>query len=205
MSFDIDWNFIARQEGEAVTTGYVPMNAQGAVFGQSGVTIATGFDIGQHSISDLNRLFGQHPDIIALLTPYVGLKRMRAVEALRAQPLTITDAQASIIDRAVKTAKARAIATTYDAAVASTFRPTRQQRTAPTFRSLPREAQTVIMSVAFQYGSLPTRTPTFWRYAVQQDWRSMERELRNFGDEYTSRRIREADYLLPLNMARASN
>lgn len=205
MSFNIDWNFIARQEGNAVTTGYVPMNAQGQVFGQSGVTIATGFDIGQHSNNDLNRLFGQHPGIIAALSPYVGLKRTRAVEALQAQPLTITDAQAATIDRAVKTAKAQTIATTYDAAVASTFQPTRQQRTAPTFRSLPREAQTVIMSVAFQYGSLPTRTPTFWRYAVQQDWISMERELRNFGDAYASRRIREADYLSALNMARASH
>jgi hypothetical protein len=44
--------------------GYVPTN-------NSGVTIGRGFDIGQHSVTDLERM-GLDTDVIALLTPYVG-------------------------------------------------------------------------------------------------------------------------------------
>ena len=44
--------------------GYVPSN-------NSGVTIGRGFDIGQHSVTDLERM-GLDSEVISLLTPYVG-------------------------------------------------------------------------------------------------------------------------------------
>ena len=44
--------------------GYVPTN-------NSGVTIGRGFDVGQHSVTDLERM-GLDSDVISLLTPYVG-------------------------------------------------------------------------------------------------------------------------------------
>jgi len=74
-------------------TGYVPTNA-------SGVTIGRGFDIGQHSITDLERM-GLSSEMLAKLTPYVGKKNeqgrfvpkvgAKARAALKKDPLTIED------------------------------------------------------------------------------------------------------------------
>ena len=199
MTFSIDWAFIGRLEGKAITTGYVPQNAStGQALGQSGVTIATGFDIGQHDEAYLARVFGEGTDLYDLLSPHAGLKRSAAIDHLAKNPLTVTDVQAAAIDKAVKTDKATQIARAYDAAVMGTG----DRRLKP-FRQLPREAQTVIMSVAFQYGNLARATPTFWRHVVAQDWPATYRELSNFGDQYGSRRRQEAQYLRPLTLTKA--
>lgn len=195
MSFDIDWAFIGRLEGAGRRDGYVPRDAAGRVEGQSGVTIATGFDIGQHDQRELDALFGAGSDLARAFAPYAELRRAAAVEALERRPLMLTAEQVVRVDRVVKARKATALARAYDAAVAA-----RRDRRLATFRALPREAQTVVASVAFQYGTdLARAAPTFWRHAVAQDWAAVERELRAFGDRYPTRRRREADYLAPLS------
>lgn len=74
------------------TTGYVPTN-------NSGVTIGRGFDIGQHSITDLERM-GLSSAMLSKLTPYVGSYKegkfvaktgAKARAALSREPLTIKD------------------------------------------------------------------------------------------------------------------
>ena len=42
----INWKFIGKLEGEGVETGYVPTDNNGKIIGTSGVTIATGVDLG---------------------------------------------------------------------------------------------------------------------------------------------------------------
>ena len=66
--------------------------------------------------------------------------------------------------------------------------------TKETFTNLTKGQQTVIASVGFQYGSF-SRTPTFIKHAVNGDWKLMEKELRNFNDDFHTRRLKEADYL----------
>ena len=63
------------------------------------------------------------------------------------------------------------------------------------FAQLPAPMQTVIASVAFQYGDLASRTPKFWAQVVARDWSSALANLRNFGDSYGTRRRKEADLL----------
>ena len=48
----IDYKFISDLEGGSKTTGYVPA----ASVSKSGITIATGFDLGQRNESDLKSL-----------------------------------------------------------------------------------------------------------------------------------------------------
>jgi hypothetical protein len=48
----IDYSFLSDLEGGRTTIGYVPA----AAVSKSGVTIATGFDLGQRSEADLKRL-----------------------------------------------------------------------------------------------------------------------------------------------------
>ena len=54
----VDYAFIRNHEGAAVLNGYVPQKKDGTVIGKSGVTIASGFDLGQQNSYDLNRIFG---------------------------------------------------------------------------------------------------------------------------------------------------
>src|SRR5215216_283993 len=73
---EVDWDFIDEREG-VHTTGYVPNGSNRRPDANSGVTIATGFDLGRRSVDDLRRL-GLDDDLVALLTPYLGLRGQAA-------------------------------------------------------------------------------------------------------------------------------
>ena len=101
----------------------------------------------------------------------------------------LTGEEADQLDQAVKADALGAIASNYNEATGDN----------PRFEELPPEAQTVIASVGFQYGAdLETATPSFWNAVTTQDWRGAVDELRNFGDNFPSRRDREADVLEPI-------
>ncbi len=179
----IDWQFIARQEGGQQLSAYIPASGSG----KSGVTIATGFDIGQRSSAEIQRLPLPATLTIKLL-PYAGLKGQRAAAALRHQPLRISKSDADSIDRFIRKSVIGRLEKAYNSSIAATDNIKR-------FSQLPKEAQTVITSVAFQYGNLARRTPKFWRHVIAQNWNAAVRELENFGDDFPSRRKREAAFL----------
>lgn len=169
---NIDWNFILEQEGFRLK-GYVP-NPEGS---DSGVTIASGFDLGARSVSDLK---GLSKEIIDLLTPYLGIKGASADEV--ASNLVVSDEQAKTINEFAKKKELGLLKKRWKA------------KTGQSFDDLPMREATVITSVAFQYGNLATETPNFWRQVTSGDWDGAVGNLRNFGDAYGSRRNREADY-----------
>lgn len=173
----VDFDFISGLEGACVTSAYVP-DARGS---KSGVTIATGFDLGARNKSDLIKLM-LSPALIDLLTPYLGLQGVQALQYVEAHPVSITVEQAKEIDTAVKNQVIIKLMRKYrdDARIA--------------YSDLPNCWQTVIASVEFQYGSVQKKCPTFWRYVTKQDWPSAIAELRDFGDRYATRRNKEADY-----------
>ena len=70
---EIDFGFIKELEGFRLT-GYVPKE-KGKELGTSGVTIASGFDLGAHNINDLA---GLPEDLIQKFSPYLGLKGKEA-------------------------------------------------------------------------------------------------------------------------------
>lgn len=175
----VNFDFIAELEGKAVLTGYVPDPDKS----NSGVTIATGFDLGQRSDSDLAAMLPEHNALVDKLAPYCLLKRQQAVAALARMPLHITSEEAKAIDSAVKQQLIAMLQQRYNLAAPRLF------------TELPEAMQTVIASVAFQYGDLARRCPKFWLTAVNADSLGMVNELKNFGDRYPTRRNREANYL----------
>lgn len=181
----IDWQFIVSEEGGQALSADVPKApASGS---HSGVTIATGFDIGQRSVAEIMRL--PLPQSLKVkLVPYAGLKLQRAEAALRQQPLTITRAEANEIDRFLKRTETAKLKRIYNSAIGGASGLKR-------FDQLPTEAQTVIPSVAFQHGDPRVATPRFWRFAVAQNWFAVLQELENFGGLFPSKRKREAAYL----------
>ena len=183
MPIDIDFDFISAREGGRQLDGYVPA----ANVSRSGVTIATGFDLGQCNALDLRRL-GLPGALIEQLSPYLGLQGLEARRYLEEHPLRIERSEAMTIDEAVKAAHVREVAHAYNTSELNVAQ--------VPFSELPPQAQTVIASVSFQYGvNLRARTPRFWRAVTAQDWARAIAELRDFGDAYPSRRGLEANLL----------
>lgn len=179
---NIDYDFIKKLEGFE-TKGYVPDESNernNAVV--SGVTIASGFDLGQHSREEI--IAYDFPKTLEdRFLRYVGLRGNEAKKQLHIYPLELTKEEAELVNRIVKEDKALAIAHAFN------------NDSNLNFFDLPQPIQTVIMSVGFQYGSLPRRTPNFWRGVVNGDWDLTVRNLRNFGDSFKTRRRKEATLL----------
>ena len=172
---NIDFDFILKQEGFE-TTGYVP-DAENS---NSGVTIASGFDLGARVLEDLK---GLPNDIVELLTPFLSLKGAEAQEV--ASNLNVSEDQAKIINEFAKSEAITNLKTKWETS------------TGTSFDTLSKEQATVLASVAFQYGDLESRTPNFWKQATSGDWEGAYNNLLNFGDRYDSRRKDEANYLFP--------
>jgi len=177
----INWKFIQTLEGTRAKA-YVPMNAAGIVIGQSGVTVGSGFDIGQWSYDGIVRL-GLPLSLLKRLVPYIGLKRQAAVAKLREIPLTLSLAEVALIDSVVQRYKEALAEAEWAKGKPST-----------PWSKLTDTQQTVVASVLFQYGS-PKRFPNFWRVVQSGDWNRAVTHLRNFGDAYKTRRFKEADIL----------
>ena len=173
----IDFHFIKKLEG-STCQGYVPDPDNR----QSGVTIACGFDIGQRSAGEINRAF--YRSLADKLIPYAGLKKQVAVQALAQSPLMVTCEEAADIHQYCLDQAMQRLEQQWDGSNADV-----------TFNQLPCACQTIIASVAFQYGNLSIRTPNFWLQVTSGDWKGALKNLRNFGDKYPSRRNKEAELL----------
>lgn len=176
---NIDFVFIAEKEGNK-KEGYIPKDKKtGEILGNSGVTIGTGFDLGQHSESDLE---GLPQTIKDKLKPYLGIKKKAADLFLSENPLILSEEETETINEHVKKEKTKDIIKKWNKASDIPW------------DSLTKEQATVVASVLYQYGS-PSRTPKFWKAATSGDWDKVYKELMNFGDDYPTRRKSEAKYL----------
>lgn len=189
---DIDWDFISDREGGQWLTGNIPEDRDGGVAGQSGATIATGFDIGARNTRDIDRL-DIPVELKDKLKPYCGKQRQEAREYLRQHPLSITKAEADSLDQVVKQRELNSLIRGYNAAVDAANAQDGCSRVH--FEQLPQEAQTAIASVKFQYGSLSQATPSYWQQVTEQRWPDARNNLDNFGDQHAPRRKKEAGLL----------
>jgi hypothetical protein len=128
------------------------------------------------------------PDaIIEQVRPYLGVRGNDAVEILRHRPLNMSREDASTLTECIRSDILDDLVRRYDAA---SDRP---------FRYLDQQAQTVIASIAFQFGTdLAKATPRFWRQVTTRDWKAAHANLLNFGCAYRTRRRKEAAYLADL-------
>ena len=129
---NIDWNFIKTLEGNNLV-GKVP-DAEGS---KSGVTIASGFDLGARNLADLS---GLPEEIINILKPFLGFKGAEAEEI--AGNLRITSEQAEVINEFSKKEATELLSKRW------------KKATGTEFSELPMNKATVIASVAFQYINL---------------------------------------------------
>jgi len=147
----------------------------------SGMTIATGFDVGQYSVNDLKKM-GIPDDLIGMLEPYCEYIGQEAEEVISSMGTpTITETEAFELDKASHHRTLDQLKRKYNEAATCCF------------QALHPQIQTAIASVAFQYGTgLKYRTPMFWKQITEHSWESAVANLKNFGDKYPSRRKLEA-------------
>ena len=191
---NVDFDFIKELEGYK-TDMYVP-KIDGEVLEESGATIASGFDLGQRNESDLK---GLPQSLINKLKPYLGKQKKAADDFVKANPLTITEKEADIINAFVKKQELDRLIEDWN------------NSSDVKWENLSEPQATTVASVAFQFGNLPTRTPKFWRYTTTGDWAAARDELRDFYGKdkkglerqeiYGPRRDKEADYLEQDNAA----
>lgn len=181
MAENIDYDFLSDLEGGCKTVGYIPAVS----VSNSGITIATGFDLGQRNENDLISL-KLDTQLVSKLKPYLGLKGKSAQNLLKSTPLVLSAAQSQSIDKAVKSEHVSTLKLKYDSAPDNKIK----------FIDLPPEAQTVIASVSFQYGTnLDAKAPKFWKTVTSQNWLEAIKTLQAFGDAYPTRRKKEAALL----------
>lgn len=180
-------------EGRRQTRAYVPArphNFTGAkrqsprqftAIGASGVTIATGVDLGQTSAAEL-AAYGLEPGLGLRLAPWLGLKRQAAIDKLARMPLTISGDLAARLDRAV-----------HEGYLRRHVRPAFEKASGASFDSLPREAQAVIFSCCFQKGcrGVASDWPILWGSLIRQDWQAASHELLTGFRQYVGRRRKE--------------
>lgn len=216
MAFITD--FLTKVEGPRQARGYVPCNRIsdgkgrnyiGAVgvppcgvqypatgdpsgfraMGASGVTVATGCDLGQTDISTLKAYGLTDEDLLCKLDPYIGLKKSAALQRLFHLPLLLTVTEASTLDRAV-----------HGGYLARYVRPAHDKASRVAFDDLPKEAQAVIFSCCYQKGCGGVRRdwPKLWKYLTTQDWARASRELQYGFRQYAGRRKVEGQLLAQL-------
>lgn len=170
---NIDWGFISQMEGNKLQ-GYVP-DASGS---KSGVTIGSGFDLGQRNIGDLE---GLPQGLIDKLEPYLGLGGDEATAV--AGELNLTDTEGNAVNEFARTKALDKLQSNW------------YEATGTDFSTLPEHKATALASVAFQYGDLEKATPNFWKQVTSDDWEGAITNLDDFGDRYGTRRHRERDLL----------
>ena len=87
---DVDWDFISSLEGTKLK-GYIP-EEKGKPIDQSGVTIGSGFDLGQQNEEGLRKI-GISEELIKKFKPYLGKKGLEAQQILTNIPLQISDSE----------------------------------------------------------------------------------------------------------------
>lgn len=143
---------LGRFEGKAILKGYVPCR-NGEPIGASGVTIATGFDLGQQSRASLEGM-GMPPALISRFAPYLGVQRKEAQRILAQKPLVLTREEVEIVDAAVHAKYIDETAAMFGRAV---------------FEAAPKEVQAVAVSLHYQFGT-PARKAS---PALKNSWDAM--------------------------------
>lgn len=195
-------------EGPRVIEGYIPCYIRGTnntksanfkgrpdqnpdrfqAMGASGVTIATGVDLGQTDAVTL-REYGVDKELVEQLAPYIGLKRDAAIRKLSQEPLRINPSDAEQLDNCVHAGYLRRF-----------VRPAYDKASDVSFDELPIEAQAVVFSCCYQKGCGGVRRdwPKLWSYLTSQDWCAASRELKNGFKQYKLRRRIEGELLAGL-------
>jgi|TARA_Y100000034_G_C6743823_1_gene330239 hypothetical protein len=143
--------------------------------GKSGATIARGFDLGQHDLYDIHRIFDKKEDaaIIRKISLFLGKTGQVAKDLVAANPeLTLThDEQITVLEKTIGS-KVKPIVEEFN-----------KDSKIGNFATLPHGLKNLITSVYYQMGESDPRgtAPGFWRQVTTGDWEGLEKNMGKFG------------------------
>ncbi|MFA6303647.1 MAG: pesticin C-terminus-like muramidase [Legionella sp.] len=188
----IDFSKVPKFEGEQSLNGYVPMNSNGTVIGKSGITIATGFDIGQHSAQEIKN-FHFPKALEKKLLPFVNATKDEAIKLLPlAKQITLTKHEADLLDYSAAKSYIKSTFQTWDS---------RKFENTPEFNQLSKAQQTVLYLRTFHQGTgMPDTAVShnFYQAALKNNWNDAARYLKNYHVKdqwYKDRVAKEAKFL----------
>jgi len=191
----IDWSQLSSWEGHQQLAANVPWRPDGRVFSsgpevgrvignsRSGVTIATGVDIGQMDERGLRQFLAGNPppqgaasqDLVNKLVPYTNKRRQEAKDFLRANPLSISKEEADTLDNLAQRRALDQALKDFGNATAEAQRARQgESRSLPSFTELTPAQQTVLLSRAYQQGSL---SGSYLSDAASGNWSAVPGDL----------------------------
>ena len=183
----IDWDWIAKHlEGEGFRKGYVPIDKRtGKIIGTSGVTIATGVDLGTKDRKFFEDI-GVSEGIILKLEPFFQLKGEEALK--NAKKLELSASEVKEVDTAIRKKYTNDVINAYE------------KDSGKNFEDLTSAQQTITASVALQHGDLKTSAPDFWDQVLNDEWDDAIANLRDWDgtgkpSQTQTRRDKEANLL----------
>lgn len=188
----VDFLAVSEFEGGQILRGYLPMDEKGIVIGNSGITFATGFDVGQYNKKQIQSFKFPH-ELEDKLLSFVGAKKGDAKNLLSlAQQTVITKAEANLIDFSIKGYHLKSAINSWNS---------QKLDITPFFEDLTSAQQTVVFSRTFHQGvGMPNTSiaKKFYRSALSNNWNAAEHYLRNYNvtaPYYVNRVNSEADLL----------
>ena len=138
----------------------------------SGVTVASGLDLGCRNRQDLENL-GLPRELVEKLSPYLHHRQEAAVAFLRAHPLVLTEAETDAIHQAVMYDMSKKAIDQWNRLVQ---RHRNRYPDAPYFHDLNSDQQTLLFSRFYHTGSF-NRHPAFFEAVLGNDWNTALRIL----------------------------
>lgn len=166
-------------------TGDNSFSQCGEVIGSSGVTVASGLDLGQQNAASLVRM-GIPEDLRTRFAPYLGKKKTAAVDALAAAPFRLTESECDAVDRCVHRDYIDRAGALFDKHTCDLK-----------FAECPRQVQAVISSLFYQLGAY-NGNPGYrilWKHLTDNSWEAAADELLSGFTRYRSRREAEGRLL----------
>ena len=163
-----------REKMEAMKRGVPPPQRKWA--NNSGVTIGSGFDLGQTSADEM-RGMGFDESFIQKCAPYIGKKRVAADDELRKRPLVLTDKEIDQVNDIVMMDKAQKSIQDWDSRIA---RLKKTMPNAPFFHEMNSAQQTIVFSRYYHQGpgwiGRTANRPMF-EAMKRNDWAMVKRQL----------------------------
>lgn len=148
-------------------------------------TIGMGVNLGAFDVKSL-RDTGVSENVISKVLPLLGTKGELAKQRIKDYPVSLDEDEALELSKAIKQASKDTLESQY------------KTETGASLEDLPVQARTVMLSLAYNFGDIKKKLPTFWDYATMGRWD----EASNFLEkqtwkqpELTARRQKEAALL----------
>ncbi len=164
----INNELLSQYEGGSHKKAYVPWSEKTAKGNSSGVTIGSGFDLGQRKRPDELRAMGLPESLVQKFAPYLGKKRSDAVKFLRNHPLSLSEDETNTLNRCILIDMGKKAIRHWDTEVA------KQRKTwpdAPYFHEMNTDQQTIIFSRYYNEGQgWIKKHPDIHQSILRNDW-----------------------------------